>query len=374
MKNNGKIIIVLPDLRGGGAERLHVNLANDWVARGFNVEFILMRKQGELLPLLSSNISVIDLGVERVRDVIFPLLNYVKRSHSDIIISAMWPMTSVAVLVWLLSGKQGKLFLSDHNQLSISCIKELNISPLLFKIVMRFTYPFASGIIAVSQGVKDDLRYLGGFSDKQVRVIYNPAATGVQVYQESLDVRVRLWGVGYKYCILSVGSLIKQKDHAALIRSFALLPQELNAKLIILGEGPLRQKLEELISWLGLHERVSMPGFVTDPYPWFRSADLFVLSSQWEGFGNVIVEALECGVPVVSTDCPSGPSEILDNGIYGRLVPVGNDIELAAAMTQSLSEKHDRELLITRAKDYSVSNISDQYLAYFFPLENHYDS
>ena len=112
---------------------------------------------------------------------------------------------------------------------------------------------------------------------------------------------------------------------------------------------------------------MSLPGFVTDPYPWFRSADLFVLSSQWEGFGNVIVEALECGVPVVSTDCPSGPSEILDNGIYGRLVPVGDAAMLSAAIIQSLDDKYDRELLISRAKYFSVRNVSDQYLAYCFP-------
>ena len=163
-----------------------------------------------------------------------------------------------------------------------------------------------------------------------------------------------------------MGTLKEQKDHRTLIRAFARLSRDFNAKLTILGEGPLRAGLESLIAELGLQSRVSMPGFVVDPYPWLRSADLFVLSSQYEGFGNVIVEALECGVPVVSTDCPSGPAEILENGRYGRLVPVDDVVALATAMSASLAELHDREKLMKRATAFSVRNISDQYLSYFF--------
>ena len=122
-----------------------------------------------------------------------------------------------------------------------------------------------------------------------------------------------------------------------------------------------------LVTELGLQKRVSLPGFTRDPYPWFRSADLFVLSSRWEGFGNVIVEALECGVPVVSTNCPSGPDEILEDGRYGKLVPVQDPVALANAMVQSLNEVHDREALMRRAQDFSVRKISDEYLSYIFP-------
>lgn len=361
-----KILIILPDLRGGGAERLHVNLANDWVGRGFSVEFVLMRKYGELLPLLSPRISIIDLGVDRIRQVILPVSNYLKQSRPDIILSAMWPLTSATVIAWLLSGRHGRLFLSDHNQLSISCLRELKISPVFLKTLMRMTYPFATGIIAVSQGVKEDLCRIGGFKDSQVKVIYNPAATGVSPHREVFAVRDRLWGEGFIYHILSVGTLKVQKDHETLVRAFAQLSPDLNAKLTILGEGHLRSKLEDLIAELDLNERVSMPGFVTDPYPWFRSADLFVLSSQWEGFGNVIVEALECGVSVVSTDCPSGPAEILEDGRYGKLVPVNDADALAAAMIASLGDSPDREKLMNRAKAFSVRKISGQYLDYCF--------
>jgi glycosyltransferase involved in cell wall biosynthesis len=214
--------------------------------------------------------------------------------------------------------------------------------------------------------VKEDLCRLGGFSEERVKVIYNPAATGVSPHRESQVVREKLWGKGFESHVLAVGTLKAQKDHETLIRAFASLPAGLNAKLTILGEGVLRNTLEKMISELELQSRISMPGYVNDTYSWFRTADLFVLSSQWEGFGNVIVEALECGVPVVSTNCQSGPDEILEGGRYGKLVPVQDAVALADAIVQSLIESHDREPLMRRAKDFSVRKISDEYLSYFF--------
>lgn len=329
-----------------------------------------MQKHGELLPLLSPKVTLVELGVERIRQVIRPLSKHLKQSRPDVILSAMWPLTSATVIAWLLSGRHGKLFVSDHNQLSVSCVRELGISPLFLKTLIRITYPFSTGVIAVSEGVKEDICRLGRFPEARVKVIYNPSATGVSPHRESQIIREKLWGNGFAHHVLSVGTLKAQKDHETLIRAFASLPADLNAKLTILGEGPLRAKLEKLITELGLQSRIAMPGFVTDPYPWFRSADLFVLSSQWEGFGNVIVEALECGVPVVSTDCPSGPAEILDNGRYGKLVPTNDPAAMAAAMSTTLLEPRDREALMNRAKAFSVRNIADQYLKYCLPTEN----
>jgi glycosyltransferase involved in cell wall biosynthesis len=366
LSNSKSISIVLPDLCIGGAERLHVYLANDWVDKGFTVELLLMQKKGELLPLLAPEVRITSLGVDCIRRVTRPLAVHLRRSRSDVIIAAMWPLTSAVVFAWILSGRCGRLYLSDHNQLSISCSEELKVPSLFLKALMRFTYPFASGIIAVSRGVKEDLCRLGRFRDNQVEVIYNPAATGVSSQREAQTVREQLWGMGFKHHILAVGELIKQKDFETLIRAFSLIPEALDAKLVILGDGPLKGELMSLIDQLGLRDCVVLPGFVTDPYPWFRSADLFVLSSRWEGFGNVIVEALECGVPVVSTDCLSGPAEILENGRYGKLVPVQDIDALADALVNSLAEHHDRELLIQRAQDFSVRKISDQYLAYCF--------
>jgi len=182
-------------------------------------------------------------------------------------------------------------------------------------------------------------------------------------------VRQALWGEGFAHHVLSVGTLKRAKDYPTLLRAFAALPRSLHAKLTILGEGGLRSQLEAQVAELGLEGRVAMPGFVLDPYPWFRTADLLVLSSESEGFGNVLVEALECGVPVVSTNCPGGPREILEGGRHGRLVPVGDSQALADAMAATLTAPVDRERLIARARDFSAERIAEQYLETLFPHE-----
>ena len=359
------ILILLPDLRGGGVERMRVHLAKHWHAQGVKVDFALMHRRGDLLELLPDEIGIVDLGADRIRQVILPLARYLRKARPDFVIAAMWPLTSAAVCSWWLAGKPGRLYLSDHTQLSISCVRELNTSSRVLGLAIRLTYPSASGLIAVSEGVKKDICRLGGLPESLVRVIYNPTTIGVSPHREPIETRQKLWGAGFDHHILSVGMLKEQKDHATLIEAFAQLPSVLNAKLAILGEGSLRPELEALVKRLGIQDRVAIPGFAIDPYPWFRSADLFVLSSRWEGFGNVIVEALECGVPVVSTDCKSGPAEILANGRYGKLVPVQDPAALAAAIVESLTQPVDRSQLMGRAKDFAVGTIADQYLAYF---------
>ena len=360
----------MPDLRGGGAERLYIYLANDWVEKGFSVEFILMKREGELLSLVSPKVNIISLNVNKIRNIVIPLSKQIRHLRPDVIITAMWPLTSITFISWLISGKKSRLYLTEHTHLSIYCVEEIKVSLFIVKMLIRMTYPYATGIITVSQGVKEDLLQLGKLNDEKIKVIYNPAAIGIIPCRESIQIRNKLWGEGFRYHILAVGSLKTQKDHKTLIRAIKLLPPSFNAKLIILGEGYLRKELTVLIDKLGLNDRVSMPGFFSDPHPWFQSADLFVLSSQWEGFGNVIVEALEFGVPVVSTNCKSGPNEILENGRYGRLVPIKDPEALASAITDSLSESHDRELLKKRAQNFTVRSISDQYLTYCLDVES----
>ena len=150
-----------------------------------------------------------------------------------------------------------------------------------------------------------------------------------------------------------------------MIIAFSKICKKVNAQLIILGEGSKREFLSNLVLKLDLEGKVSMPGFVKDPNLWFETADLFVLSSKWEGFGNVVVEALEFGVPIVSTDCDSGPREILENGKYGTLVPVGDTDALSSSIYDSLFAHHDKNVLIARSKDFSIDKISQQYLNLF---------
>lgn len=360
-----KISIILPNLHGGGAERVAVNLANDWLDRGFNVEFVLMHNEGNVLNSLNPKISVVNFNVKRIRSFILPLWRYMRNKNFDIIWANMWPITSIAIFAWLLNHRHGKLFITDHNQLSHSCVNELGVSEYWLGMLIRLTYPLASGVIAVSKGVALDLAHLSKLPVEKFEVIYNPAAIGASSESLNDDQSEMLWGEGYDYHILAVGSLKAVKNHVLLINAFSKLSLILNAKLIILGEGELRSKLEKLINELKLEARVSMPGFYQNPYPFFQSADLFVMTSNQEGFGNVIVEALECGVPVVSTDCPSGPAEILANGLYGRLVPVGDVGALSLAIQESLMDSHDHDALIKRARNFSINLISEKYLGVF---------
>ena len=362
-----KISIILFDLGGGGAERLHIYLANDWAKRGILVELVVLRKKGELLSLVDEGVVVTGLDVDRIRHAFLPLAAHIRKSKPVVTLVAMWPLTSVSIIAWLIAGKLGRIFTIDHTPPSVTRVEELKVSLLFLKSLMRITYPIADGLIAVSQGVKGDLCQLGNFSKEKVRVIYNPATTGVSTKREIFDVRTNLWGSGFKHHILSVGTLKVQKDHETLIKAFALLPSELNAKLVILGEGQLRIQLSQLVDKLGLQNRVELPGFVLDPADWYRSADLFAYSSRWDGLPLVLIEALEFGLPIVSTDCPSGPAEILQNGLYGKLVPVQDPKALAYAIEQGLNEDHDSSALMMRAQDFSLKKISDEYLDYMFP-------
>lgn len=360
-----KIAIVLPDLRGGGAERMHVMLAREWISRGFEVDFVLLRARGELLEIAPAKAQLIDLEVERFRSALLPLCRYLKTSRPAVLLAAMWPLTVVAIIASRLSGTKVRTLVSDHNLPSLSYSEKGRIHLGLMRISMSLTYPMADERIAVSKGVATDLSSLSGIGIDRFRVIHNPAAVGVSA-SGSASLPAELAGIAGPL-ILSVGALKEVKNQALLIEAFSLLDERMGATLVILGEGGLRSDLEQLVIQRGLQGRVLLPGFSLDTTAWYGRADLFVLSSQHEGFGNVIVEALEQGVPVVSADCPSGPREILSDGKYGRLVPVGDASALAAAMRESLSESPDREALKARARDFSVARIADQYLDVLLP-------
>jgi glycosyltransferase involved in cell wall biosynthesis len=360
-----KITIILPNLEAGGAEKLVMYLANEWAERKHEVHIILLQDRGVFINLLSPKIRLIKLGVKNIRQAIIPLSRAITRLNSEIVWSNMWPLTTATVIAWLLSGKRGKLVLTDHVNLSMAAKYELNLPAWYLKWTVSMAYQFATGLTAVSYGVAADIAKLSRCEVQSINVIYNPCATGVSAKRENSKTREMLWGSGFKSHILAVGTLKAQKNHELLIDAFSRLPKSFRAKLTILGDGPLRTHLKQLIQKLNLDQCVSLPGFVLDPYPWFRSSDLFVLSSSWEGFGNVIVEALECGLPVVSTDCPSGPREILEDGRYGILVKPGDPIALCDAIATSLSIPPDSIKLMSRAKEFSIEKISGEYLGLF---------
>lgn len=362
-----RIALVLPDLRCGGVERMRANMAAHLLELGYKIDFVLLRAQGELLFELPQQARVIDLKANRFRNAVRPLTRYLKQTGPDAVLADMWPITAIAILANRAAGSPARVVVSEHNTLSLSTAQTSRARRAALRLSLRLLYPRADARIAVSNGVADDLAVLSGLARSRFEVIHNPAATEKV---GGLNNKLRdPWDGATGKRILSVGRLKEQKDHATLIRAFAEVRKSINATLVILGEGHLRADLERLIADLNLGEDVRLAGFVRNPAPWYEGADLFALSSRWEGFGNVIVEALQCGTPVVSTDCPSGPREILCEGSYGRLVPVGQPQALATAMLETLSSPPEASGLRARALDFTVEKAAFSYLRLLLPKD-----
>jgi glycosyltransferase involved in cell wall biosynthesis len=359
---------VLPNLTGGGAERVAVNLGNYWASRGHDVEIVLMHPSGVFLNAVSPGVKVIDLKAERIRRAPGALQRYLLSRQPDITLAHMWPLTSAAWLAWVLARKPGKLFLCEHIGLSDHIRRDLDVKPALARAIVSLTHSRASGVIAVSLGAAADLAAFGRMPNHRVSTIHNPVADprqAIRARESTPSDGFGGTGQRFRTRIVSVGTLKPQKNHSLLLKAFSLIAEELDASLVILGEGSERAPLEQQVEDLGLQDRVELPGFHQDPVPWLESADLFVLSSDYEGFANVIVEALACGTPVVSTDCSYGPAEILSKGKYGVLVPVGDAHHLADGMRQALLRRWNPQELKHRALDFAIPKQGDEYLKVF---------
>ena len=362
-----RLAILLPNLSGGGAERVAVNLANGFALRGYLVELVLLSATGEFLVDLRPEIRVIDLQVDRFRMVLIPLVRYLRNAQPDAMLACMWPLSVIALWARSLAFVQTRVVIAEHTTWSQDEIAKSHWGRWKVGTSMHFTFPRADGIVTVSKGSADDLAHLTRLDRSTITVIYNPVVSDEKEPTNELLAPSDWWS-GEHRRVLAVGALKVIKDYTTLLTAFALLRQRVDARLLILGEGGCRLTLADQVKQLALDGCVFMPGFVKDPTPYFQHAELHVLSSTGEGFGNVIVEALAAGTPVVSTDCQSGPREILSDGKYGRLVPVGNATALAAAIGESLLANHDRRLLKARAQYFSVSRAVDQYLALLFPV------
>lgn len=360
------IALLLPDLRCGGAERAAVNLANSFVQRGYAVDIVLLSATGEFLADLRPEIRVVDLQEKRLRGALFPLIRYLRQTRPDALLACMWPLTVIAPWARRLAGVNLRVVVAEHTTWSRAEIVRSAIDRWQVRTTMHLEFPRTDGVIAVSQGAADDLARFARINRDAISVIFNPVV-GESDSSVGNPLDLADWWTGPHRRVLAVGTLKSIKDYTTLLSAFAKLRQQIDARLLILGEGECRGALEAQAKQLGIDGSVFMPGFVKDPSPYYQHTDLHVLSSTGEGLPTVIIEALAAGTPVVSTDCASGPREILCDGKYGRLVPVGDAQALAKAMAESLSVTHDREALKARAQDFSIDNAADRYLELLFP-------
>lgn len=357
-----KIAIFMPDLTGGGAERMMINLAHGLVDRGGEVDMVLIRKEGVYLSLVSSSVRIVDLGAGRTIRSITALAGYLRRERPAALLSTFVAGNVAALLARRLARVPARVVVREATTASLT---HANREAPLMRLVDRlqpWVYRWADAIVAVSRGVADDMVHNIGVPAGRMQVIRNPVVTPELLSLASEPVDHPWFAPGQPPVILGVGRLTAPKDFPTLIRAFAKVRQRRPAKLVILGEGEDRPMLERLHADLGLQGDVDLPGFVLNPYAFVARASAFVLSSRREGSPNVLVEAMACGTPVVATDCPSGPAEILDEGQLGGLVPIRDPDALAEAIVQTLEAPLAAECLQRRASDFTVERSADQYL------------
>lgn len=350
----------------GGAQRVIVNLTTELAERGRDVEIVLINKRGELLDEVHDDVAVIDIDTEPFIDAVLDLRRYLKKRRPDVLVSTV----NVANLMAIFAVKTTRTGTRHIVRMANTPSKKaqeydelLTDRPIPY--LMRFLYPRADQIVAVSEGLAGDLIENYEVDPDRITVIYNPTVTDELIEQSKVPVD-HPWLENPKTdVVLGVGSLSEQKDYESLVRAFSLVQKKRDAKLVILGEGSKREQLESLVQELGIEADVSLPGTVANPYPYMAHADVFVLSSRYEGCPNVLIEAMACGCPVVATDCPHGPREILEHGSYGLLVSVGDHESLANGITQSLQSPNSSTRLQDRAQDFHVEAIAGKYERFF---------
>ena len=365
-----RISLFFGNFNSGGVQRVRLILAKGFLERGFFVDIVVVNSRGALRKQVPVGANIIDLGARSALASLPALTRYLRRKKPDAILSAQTHHNITAIWARRLSGVSARLIVGEHNNLQ-EVVKYSTFRNQLRPLAARLIYPGADAILAVSKGVADALSVTSGIKRADIHVIYNPVMLS--------DIQKRIQeGPEHPWqkqkhipVIIAVGSLREQKDYPTLIKAFAKARANRSMRLIILGEGRCREQLQTLINKLNLAEDVHLKGNVANPYIYMQHADLYVLSSRWEGFPNALLEALACGAPIVATDCPSGPAEMLENGRYGHLVPVGDEDALAEAIQKTLDFPPSSILLKKRASEFSLEVICEQYLRLLVP---HYEN
>jgi glycosyltransferase involved in cell wall biosynthesis len=348
----------------GGVERVMLNLATGFAQIGFSVDLVVADARGHLLRYVPNEVSVVNLGSSRVLASLPALVKYLRKERPATLISGMDHSNVVALWARKLSGAQTRIIATVHANLSGVLSTSSRLRVRLLPLFMRHCYPWADEIVAVSNGVADDLAEQTGVPRQKVKVIYNPVLCG-ELFEKAREPARHSWFTpNQPPVVLGVGRLEVEKGFDVLIRAFARVRQQRPARLMILGEGNQRPKLEALSRELGVDEDVCLPGYQWNPYAYMTAAQVFVLASRYEGFGLVLIEALALGLPIVSTDCESGPREILQDGRYGALVPVGSVESLASAILSTL-DRGKQPMPWDWLRHFEVGTVVDAYKELF---------
>ena len=358
-----RLALFIADLGGGGAERVFVSLAKALSQRGYPVDLVVGTLDGAAyLDELPADVRLISLRVSRLAFGGPSLIRYLRRRRPSAVLATRVHSSCLAVLARQFSGVPTRVIVRESNMVGPILRAMTPVRRWAFSSAIRYCYPRADRVIAVSRGSAEELNMQFGIPWEKLSVVYSPIISDALRDLASAPLDHEWFQEGQPPVILSVGRLTAQKDQQTLIRAFALVRKNVAARLLILGEGENRAALEALVSELGLASDVSLPGFHQNPFAFMARARLFVLSSAWEGLPGALIQALACGCPVVSTDCPSGPREILHDGRLGRLVPVGDSTSMAGAILESLSIARQKPCSQEDLHRYTVEYSTREYI------------
>lgn len=368
-----KLFILIPSLEKGGIERSMSRLSRGLLDRGWDVSIISEKPSEESISYFDERVKLLSLGssfIDQNSNIIFSIFKnilyyfkirkYIKKHSPDVLLAVK--NIPVAIILKISLKNKFKLIIREAVDPKYSSITQRSLfSRLLINNIKSFLYPKSDNIIAISEGVKQSLIKNFKLDSFKIKTIYNPSADEkiLSLAQEDIDSNL----LSDKPLIISVGRLTKQKDHITLLKAFNKIYPKINCNLYIVGEGSERDNLEKFIRNNNIGDRVKLLGYQNNPWKFMSKSELFILPSIWEGFGNVIVESMLIGIPVISSDCPSGPREILNDGANGKLFKVGDYSHLAKTIEDILSG--DNTELINRArirsKDFSIEKITQEY-------------
>ncbi|WP_135825285.1 glycosyltransferase [Halorussus ruber] len=360
-----RVAIFHTHLEIGGVERVLVNLIDELTERGYEVDLLLVSEEGAFRPEVPDDVRTMEIDRGRAPGIgifasVVPLARYLRRVEPDALLTGKPNPNMVAILARHLASVSTRTVVSFHGMTSDQIANADELTHAAKTELSKYLYPRAGRIVAVSEGVKTDAAEVLGIAEEDVSVVYNPVVTPelLEKGEQSPD---HPWFEDDAPVVLAAGRLHPYKNYSLLIEAFDRLREEMDARLMILGEGQTRPKLEARVEELGLDESVALPGSTDNPYPYMREASVLAVSSNSEALPSTLIEAMAFGCPVVSTNCSKGPREILNDGEFGPLVPTEDADALAAAMYSTLRDPPDPGRLRDRAMDFTAENVVTDY-------------
>jgi glycosyltransferase involved in cell wall biosynthesis len=363
MKKGHPTIAIFVSFSGqGGVERIILTLAEGFAALGCAVDLVLVKDRGLDPGDVPPSVNLRRLNASHTLTSLLALVRYLRGRRPDALLAAKDRANQVALLAKSIARVPTRLVVRMGTTINAALGNGGWLKRNAWNLPIRLLYPLADGIVAVSHGVAADLAAITHLPLERFEVIPNPVVSERLSRMAGEPVSHPWFQEGMAPVFLGAGRLTPQKDFSTLIRAFALVRETTRSRLVILGEGSDRETLLNLAESLGVRDDVDLPGFVMNPYPFMAKASVFVLSSIWEGSPNVLTEAMALGMPVVATDCPSGPREILGKGPSGALVPMGDASAMAEAMKERLLNPPRRDILIRAVEGYQVERSCRRYL------------